>query len=153
MDDSEAVSLIRNALIDCQVEGESVILPQITDVLDYFQDLGGELNKEALVVFLKEQIGDQDTLPLLPALKTAGILDPMFIVVITESMNAARLRRAYSLGANSFLAKPLNPFDLKNLFEAFPRHFPRVTAKSCTTKHQWIEAQPFNRGHSREQSF
>jgi CheY-like chemotaxis protein len=40
------------------------------------------------------------------------------IVVLTNSSDIKDLNRAYELGANSFLVKPLNIQDLKNLIQA-----------------------------------
>jgi len=45
-------------------------------------------------------------------------LDSLVVVVLTSSDEPSDLRRAYSLGANSYLLKPLTPAQIKSLAEA-----------------------------------
>jgi CheY-like chemotaxis protein len=46
-------------------------------------------------------------------------LESLVVVVLTSSDEPSDLRRAYSLGANSYLVKPLTPKQLTNLADAF----------------------------------
>src|SRR3954469_16832304 len=43
-------------------------------------------------------------------------------IVLTQLDDLQSIRRAYSLGAHSFLTKPARATDLKELIRAFPRH-------------------------------
>jgi CheY-like chemotaxis protein len=47
----------------------------------------------------------------------------MLVVVLTASDNISDLHNCYRMGANSFLTKPCNAEDLRNLAKAFPEHF------------------------------
>lgn len=49
------------------------------------------------------------------------------IVTISGLGELAAIRRAYELGANSFLNKPCNPIDLENLIQGFPGYWERRT--------------------------
>jgi CheY-like chemotaxis protein len=56
-------------------------------------------------------------------------LDSLLVVVLTASQRLEEMRRAYALGANSFLIKPCRPEDLKNLAHAFcDRWFAAIAA-------------------------
>jgi CheY-like chemotaxis protein len=44
-------------------------------------------------------------------------------IVLTNLSDVEIIRRAYSLGAQSFLIKPVQPADLRELIEAFPAHW------------------------------
>jgi CheY-like chemotaxis protein len=46
-------------------------------------------------------------------------LESLVVVVLTSSDEPSDLRRAYSLGANSYLVKPLTPQQLTSLADAF----------------------------------
>ena len=47
----------------------------------------------------------------------------LLVVVLTASLMATDLQRAYQMGANSFLAKPCRPEELQNLARGFPEHW------------------------------
>ena len=49
--------------------------------------------------------------------------DRVLIVVLTGSLRVEDIRRAYGMGANSYLNKPCVPEDLENLARAFPEHW------------------------------
>lgn len=44
----------------------------------------------------------------------------LLVVVMTASLDASNLRRAYQMGANSFLSKPCTAEDLLSLAKGFP---------------------------------
>ena len=49
--------------------------------------------------------------------------DNLVVIVLTASLRVEDLTRAYQLGADSFLNKPCDPHDLRNLAKAFPERW------------------------------
>jgi CheY-like chemotaxis protein len=52
------------------------------------------------------------------------------VFVVSGSDDLGTIRRAYELGANSFLAKPYKQVDVANLVHGFPQHWSRATKAS-----------------------
>ena len=52
-------------------------------------------------------------------------LADMMVIVVSGMEDWPSMRRAYELGATSFLTKPCRPFDLEHLIEWFPRYWTR----------------------------
>jgi CheY-like chemotaxis protein len=65
---------------------------------------------------------------VLKAVRTRREFDKLLVVVLTGSLRVEDIRRAYDLGANSFLNKPCSPEDLRNLASAFPEHWSGLNA-------------------------
>ena len=53
----------------------------------------------------------------------------ILIVALSVSDDLWAIRRAYELGANSFLAKPVKVADVENLVRGFPQYWTRSTAE------------------------
>ena len=51
--------------------------------------------------------------------------DHLLVVVLTNSLRAEDLKRAYQLGANSYLGKPCTVDELLGLEKAFPKYWSR----------------------------
>jgi CheY-like chemotaxis protein len=58
-------------------------------------------------------------LQLLEWLKSHSEFDDVLVVVVSGLNDLASIRRAYSLGADSFLTKPCGLLDLQNLMQWF----------------------------------
>ena len=58
----------------------------------------------------------------------------LLVVVFTGSVEVGHLRRAYAMGADSFLFKPWAVEDLTNLAKAFSYRWPRVGASGSATR-------------------
>jgi CheY-like chemotaxis protein len=56
-------------------------------------------------------------------IKQQSSLKEILIVVISGHSEISQLNRAYSLGAHSFLTKPINGQDVANLTNAFKEHW------------------------------
>lgn len=56
-----------------------------------------------------------------------AIKNQLLIVVLTNLGDAKQIRRAYDLGATSFLAKPFTADDLQNLMKHFNGRWKRAT--------------------------
>lgn len=124
-DNIQRVNALKSALEDNSVVGTSVVISEVDQLVEYLQAANPAKSDGKVVLFLKDEIKEQDAIKILPSLRLAGLLNQVFVVVLTEKMSPARLRRAYSLGANSFLEQPVNSTQLRDLIEAFPQFFPQ----------------------------
>jgi len=58
-------------------------------------------------------------------LKAQSGLDDLLVVVVSGLDDLASIRRAYALGADSFLTKPCQRLDVENLIQWFPGYWRR----------------------------
>jgi CheY-like chemotaxis protein len=59
-------------------------------------------------------------------------LEMMVVIVLTSSQHRSDIRKAYSLGANSYLVKPSNPFDLNDMMELVKRYWLQLNQPTAT---------------------
>ncbi|HVS54348.1 MAG TPA: response regulator [Opitutaceae bacterium] len=67
------------------------------------------------LVFLDLKLPLRSGLEVLEWIRGRSAFDSLIVVVLTSSAEPADMRRAYQLGANSYLVKPLTTEQLKNL--------------------------------------
>jgi CheY-like chemotaxis protein len=61
--------------------------------------------------------------------KNPDVKKSLLIIMFTELGNAAEIRRAYELGAHTYLTKPFTPEDLENLMHNFGDHWVRPASR------------------------
>src|SRR5690606_28547084 len=54
------------------------------------------------------------------------------VVILTSSQHRTDIRTAYSLGANSYLVKPSNPFDLNAMMDLVKRYWLQLNQPTAT---------------------
>jgi len=81
------------------------------EAMDFFSDGAGPVPK---VVLLDLKLPKVDGLEVLRRLKQQGRTKSIPIVILTSSSEEPDIERAYALGANSYIVKPVD-------FEAFAR--------------------------------
>lgn len=72
-----------------------------------------------VVVFLDLKLPLKSGHEVLAWIRAQPAFESLIVVMLTSSDEPSDLRRAYSLGANSYLVKPLTPKQLTDLAEAF----------------------------------
>lgn len=77
------------------------------------------------VLFLDLKMPRVNGFEVLEWLKTQPPLDGMLVVVLTLFGDTKEIRRAYEMGADSFLTKPITQADLDNLTKFFEGHWDR----------------------------
>lgn len=86
--------------------------------LDYLQGRDGYSDREQfpypILVFLDLKMGGLDGFDVLLWLRDHPPHNYVPVIVLTAAGDTTVLRRAYTLGARSFLVKPLVPIDLAN---------------------------------------
>ena len=130
-DDSEDdVVLLRRALESAGVTNAFTVLQDGNEVLKY---LGGEPpfdNREKYplppLLFLDLKLSRRDGFEVLSWIRSHAELHNLQVFVVSGRDDLGTVRRAYELGATSFLRKPYDPVDLENLLRGFPQFWTRA---------------------------
>jgi len=77
------------------------------------------------VVFLDMKLPGMDGFDFLEWLKAHSEFNDLLIVAVSGLDDLPSVRRAYSLGVDSFLSKPCRTLDLENLMQWFPGYWER----------------------------
>jgi len=85
------------------------------------------------IVLLDLNLPRVDGWQVLQAIRSRRRFDKLLVIVVTASLRVDDLRRAYTLGANSFLTKPCSADDLRNLAAAFPDHWFEYSGRTNLT--------------------
>src|SRR5258706_1181731 len=72
------------------------------------------------VVFFDLKLPDRSGFELLKLLQERRAFSNTLKVVVSQIEDMERIRKAYRLGADSFITKPIGQMDLKELIAAFP---------------------------------
>jgi len=75
------------------------------------------------IVFIDLKLPDKSGFDILKLMQGRSVFEDTLKVVVSSIDDMENIKRAYSLGADSFIAKPANQFDLKELLRAFPEHW------------------------------
>ena len=75
------------------------------------------------LVLLDLKMPGTDGFAVLHWIKSNPQLKELIVIVLTTSDNIHDIRRAYTMGANSFLTKPVNLHDFKNMISAFHQYW------------------------------
>lgn len=75
------------------------------------------------IVVLDLHLPGKDGFDFLHWLGTTPLLRNLHVVVLTGIGRLQEINRAYQMGANSFLTKPVREDDLRNLAKAFPGYW------------------------------
>ena len=124
VEDSEDDALLtRHALKGAAFTNRIVMVESGADAIDYLSGANtySDRSKHPLpaVVFLDLNLPMMSGHEVLSWIRAQRHLEGLAVVVLTSSSEPADLRRSYSLGANSYLVKPLTPRQLHDLAKAF----------------------------------
>ena len=79
------------------------------------------------VILLDLKLPGRDGFQLLDWLNLQPELNGILVVVVSGLDDLVSIRRAYALGADSFLTKPCSAADLENLIHWFPQFWDRIS--------------------------
>jgi CheY-like chemotaxis protein len=85
------------------------------------------------VLFLDLKMPNCDGFEVLRWIQTWPEKKAVLVVVMSAMDGVADVRRAYELGADTFLSKPFTPTDMLHLIDTFPGHWTRK-APAATLK-------------------
>jgi CheY-like chemotaxis protein len=122
-DNSDDVALTRHALMVAGVSNPVFVADTGPGAIDYLSGANAfrDRSKYPLpaVVFLDLKLPMMSGHEVLAWIRAQRHLESLVVVVLTSSDEPADLRRSYSLGANSYLVKPLSARQLLDLARAF----------------------------------
>lgn len=131
-DNEDDAVLTRRALHVARIANPVMHVETGADAVDYLAG-ANEFRDRAkyplpAVVFLDLKLPLMSGHEVLAWIRSQRHLEGLVVVVLTSSSEPSDLRRAYSLGANSYLVKPLSAPQLLDLAKAFRWPWLRVAA-------------------------
>jgi CheY-like chemotaxis protein len=115
-DDPNDVTLIKAALETAEVDNPLHVLTSAEEAIAYLAGEGEYQNRELhpvpRVIFLDLNLPGKSGHDVLEWMGKQHALKEVVRIVLTGSADPADLRKAYQLGANSYLRKPLTPQQL-----------------------------------------
>jgi CheY-like chemotaxis protein len=132
-DSGEDAESIQIALRKADVANPVVVVPDGEDVIAYFEGEGRFADRKQFpmphVLLLDLKMPRVDGFEVLEWIRTQPQLKDLLVVVLSGYHGLREVNAAYALGANSFLFKPGNPSEIRNLVKSFPEYWtPRVPA-------------------------
>jgi CheY-like chemotaxis protein len=125
-DDEHDAALLKLTLTAAGVSNPVVTVADGDEVLAYFNGEGRFSNRLLFplpaVLLLDLRMARLGGYEVLAWLQKRPEFRPL-IVVVTAIRNIRDVKRAYQLGAHSFITKPSKPEDIHNLRNAYPDHW------------------------------
>ncbi|MEO5961289.1 MAG: response regulator [Opitutaceae bacterium] len=122
-DNEDDAFFMRRALRDAGIENPVVHLEDGREAIDYLSGNGKYADRAAFplpaIVFLDLKLPIKTGLQVLEWLRREPSLMKLIVIVLTSSNEPVDLKRAYQLGANSYVVKPLTGAQLLELAAAF----------------------------------
>jgi CheY-like chemotaxis protein len=110
-DDADDRLLAKDGLSECKLEGEVRFVEDGEDLLDYLQQrgkyAGGANAPTPNLILLDLNMPKKDGREALREIKSNPSLRRIPVVVLTTSTADTDITKAYDLGANSFISKPV----------------------------------------------
>jgi CheY-like chemotaxis protein len=125
-DDAKWLKLI---LDEAGVANPSQVIPSGTEAVAYLDGAFPYSDRSQYplpgIILLDLKLPGLDGFQLLEWLRSRADFKNTLAVAVSGLDDLASIRRAYRLGANSFLTKPCQVADLENLVAGFPDHWTR----------------------------
>ncbi|MDB6020065.1 MAG: putative response regulator, CheY [Pedosphaera sp.] len=125
VDDSpDDAQVLLRAIKDAGIPNPVHVVTDGAQAISYFQGEGiysdSKMYPPARIVFLDLKMPVMDGFQVLDWLNNRTQLGSKLVIVLTGIHDLKEVDRAYKKGAHSFLVKPCNAVDIKNLVKAFP---------------------------------
>ena len=122
-DNDDDIFLMRRALKGARIANPLHVVEDGQQAVDYLSGTGQYADREQFpfpaVVFLDLKLPMKSGLDVLDWIRKQPQFDNLVVLVLTSSSEPSDLKRAYSLGANSYLVKPPTAEQLLDLAKAF----------------------------------
>jgi CheY-like chemotaxis protein len=122
-DNEDDVFLMRHALTSAGVSNPVFVVESGQQAIEYLSGLGPYHDRDRypmpVIVFLDLKLPLMSGHEVLAWIRGQRQLESLLVVVLTSSNEPSDVRRSYSLGANSYLMKPLTARQLVDLAKAF----------------------------------
>ncbi len=135
-DNDDDVFLMKRSLAAAGVINPLFVVNDGAEAVDYLSGEGKFADRVAhplpAVVFLDLKLPLRSGHEVLAWIRSRPGLESLLVIVLTSSDEPSDLRRAYSMGANSYLVKPLSPAQLTSLAQAFKWEWLKFKASEPT---------------------
>jgi CheY-like chemotaxis protein len=131
-DNPDDVDMLRRSFQQAGIEATLEVAANGAEAIKYLAESGGE-HRLPDFVLLDLKMPGQDGFEVLQWVRQQPALKDLPIIVLTCSDEIRDVNRAYSLGANSFLTKPLDFTDFKNTVYAAYRFWVKHTPLPSAT--------------------
>ena len=122
-DSEDDVFLMKRALKGAKIKNPLVVVEDGQQAVEYLAGTGEFADREKFpfpaVVFLDLKLPMMGGLEVLEWIRKQRGLENLVVLVLTSSSEPSDLKRAYALGANSYLVKPPTADQLLELANAF----------------------------------
>jgi len=129
-DNGDDVVLVRRAFRRAGVATRLEVVGDGDAALEYLQGIGTYADRDAWplpkLMLLDLKLPRRSGLEVLQWLQDRPELQPTAVVVLTSSRENTDLRRAYALGANSYLVKPVEFDDLLRMVQTLNLYWIRM---------------------------
>jgi CheY-like chemotaxis protein len=133
-DSADDAEFIRMALKTAGVGNPIVVVNDGDEAIDYLRGKGAFANREKFplpkVLLLDLVMPRIDGFEVLEWIRSQADLKQMLLIVLSGHQGLREVNRAYALGANSFLFKPADPAEIRNLVESFSEYWSPVLPES-----------------------
>jgi CheY-like chemotaxis protein len=122
-DNEDDVFLMKHSLTSSGVTNPVYVVESGPEAIDYLSGAGRYQDRRRyplpVIVFLDLKLPLMSGHEVLAWIRGQRQLESLLVVVLTSSNEPSDVRRSYSLGANSYLMKPLTARQLIDLAKAF----------------------------------
>jgi CheY-like chemotaxis protein len=122
-DNDDDVFLMKHALASAGVSNPMIVVESGQLAIDYLSGAGDYQDRAKhpmpVIVFLDLKLPLMSGHEVLGWIRGQRQLESLVVVVLTSSNEPSDVRRSYSLGANSYLVKPMTARQLLDLAKAF----------------------------------
>ena len=122
-DNEDDVFLMKHSLTSAGVSNPVYVVESGQEAIDYLSGFGKYQDRRQyplpVIVFLDLKLPLMSGHEVLAWIRGQRQLESLLVVVLTSSNEPSDVRRSYSLGANSYLMKPLTARQLVDLAKAF----------------------------------
>jgi len=129
-DCADEAKMLQTALDGAGIVNPVEVVHCVRDAMDCLKQVapsdGIPKSRSVAVILLDLKLPGMDGFQFLDWLKRHTEFDEILVIVVSGLGDLASIRRAYALGANSFLTKPCSVLDLQNLMEWFPGYWKRA---------------------------
>lgn len=133
-DSDDDVFLMKRTLNAAGVINPMQVVGDGAQAIDYLAGNGAYADRASFplpaVVFLDLKLPLRSGLEVLAWIRAQPAFESLLVIVLTSSDEPSDLRRAYSLGASSYLVKPLTAKQLLTLAQAFDWKWLRFGARA-----------------------
>lgn len=122
-DNDDDVFLMKRALKGARITNPLYVVDDGQRAIDYLAGTGKFSDRQShpfpAVIFLDLKLPMKSGLDVLEWIRSQPNFEDLIVLVLTSSSEPSDLKRAYSLGANSYLVKPPTADQLLDLAKAF----------------------------------